>query len=257
MVGTVGSRRGDPQVPAALPARTPEPLTGDQRPCPVTGDDAHCATRAPFREAALSSTVCVPGPLTRLVRRHGFTRSALRRSTDRVEAGVAAVLAVLALVTVLLATVVAMSTYRQAQSEAATKAAQQASVTAVLLTNAAVPFTDSPEQGVAGHATAVTRWPLPSGQQRTAPLWVSADRHAGDRMLIWIDQLGNRVDPPQTPGSMIADAVAYGIAVLAGGWVLLGGLWWSVCQVLGRINAARWDLDWTRTDPGWSHRTSQ
>ena len=56
---------------------------------------------------------------------------------------------------------------------------------------------------------------------------------------------------------MIADAVAYGIAVLAGGWVLLGGLWWSVCQVLGRINAAWWDLDWTRTGPGWSHRTSQ
>jgi hypothetical protein len=31
-------------------------------------------------------TVRVPGPLTRLARRHGFTRSSLRRSTDRVEA---------------------------------------------------------------------------------------------------------------------------------------------------------------------------
>ncbi|MGH3768052.1 MAG: Rv1733c family protein [Pseudonocardiaceae bacterium] len=203
------------------------------------------------------STVRVPGPLTRLVRRHGFTRSSLRRSTDRVEAGVTAALAVLAVLAVLLATVVAMSTYHRAQTEAATKAAQQTSVTAILLTDAAVPFTDSFEQGVADQATALARWQLPNGQQRTAPLWVSAERHAGDRLSIWIDQHGNRVDPPETPGLMVANAVAYGVAVLAGGWVLLGLLWWAVYRVLGRINAVWWDLDWARTGPGWSRRTSQ
>jgi len=204
----------------------------------------------------MSSTACVPGPLTRLARRHGFTRSPLRRSTDRVEAGVTAVLAVLALLTVLLATFFAMSVHQRAQTEVAAKAAHQTSIIAVVLTNAAVPFTNSPEQGVAGQATAVARWQLPNGQQRTAPLWVNADRHAGDQMSIWIDHDGNRVDPPATPGSMIADAVADGIAVLAGGWVLLGLLWWSVCHVLSRINTARWDLDWARTGPGWSRRTA-
>jgi hypothetical protein len=150
-----------------------------------------------------------------------------------------------------------MSVHQRAQTEAATKAGHQTSVTAVLLTDAAVPFTDLPEQGVAGQATAVARWQLPSGQQRTAPLWVNADRHAGDQMPIWIDHDGNRVDPPATPRSMIADAVAYGIAVLAGGWVLLGLLWWAVRHALARINAAWWDLDWARTGPGWSRRTSQ
>lgn len=203
------------------------------------------------------STAGVPGPLTRLARRHGLTRSPLRRNTDRIEAAATAALAVLALLTVLLAVVVAMSTYHRAQTGAASHAAHQSAVTAVLLTDAAVPWTDSPEREVAGQATAVARWQLPDGQQRTAPLWVSADRHAGDRMSIWIDQQGNRVDPPATAWSMIADAVAYGIALLASSWALLGLLWWAVCHVLGRINAARWDLDWARTGPGWSHRTSQ
>jgi hypothetical protein len=121
----------------------------------------------------MSSTACVPGPLTRLARRHGFTRSPLRRSTDRVEAGVTAALAVLALLTMLLATFVAISVHQRAQTEAATKAAHQTSTTAVLLTNAAVPFTNSPEQGVPGQATAVARWQLPNGQQRAIPATTS------------------------------------------------------------------------------------
>jgi len=115
------------------------------------------------------STVCVSGPLIRLARRHGLTGSPLRRSTDRVEAGVTAVPAMLA---VALETVVAMGSYQRAQTEAATEAAQQTSVTAVLLTDAVVPLTDSPEQGVAAAPAALARWPLPNVQQRTAPLWV-------------------------------------------------------------------------------------
>lgn len=81
------------------------------------------------------TTVRVSGPLTRLARRHGSTRSPLRRSADRVEAGVTAALAVLALLTVLLATVAAMNTYHRVQTEAATKATQRSSVVVVLLTN--------------------------------------------------------------------------------------------------------------------------
>jgi hypothetical protein len=100
------------------------------------------------------STVRVPGALTRLARRHGFTRSPLCRSTDRVEAGVTAALAVLTLLTVLLSTVIAISTYQRVQTEVATKATQQP----------------------------------------TAPLSVSTDHHAGDRMSIWIDRQGSRVD---------------------------------------------------------------
>ncbi|MFN2535671.1 MAG: hypothetical protein ABR528_10515 [Pseudonocardiaceae bacterium] len=169
------------------------------------------------------STVRVLGPLTRLARRHGLTRSPLCRSTDRVEVAVTAGAVVLALLAVLLATIIALGSYQRARTEGATKAAHQSSMTAVLLTDAAVQRANSPEHGVAGEPTALARWQLPNGQQRTAPIWVSADRHAGDRIAIWIDQHGNRVDSPETPWSMIADAVAYGVVLLAGGWVMRPG----------------------------------
>lgn len=48
-----------------------------------------------------------------------------------------------------------------------------------------------------------------------------------------------------------------GIDLVVGGWVLLGALWWTVCRVLSRINAAWWEGQWAHTGPGWSHRTWQ
>jgi len=201
------------------------------------------------------STSCVPGPLIRLARRHGLTRSPLRRSTDRVEAWVTAGAAVLVLCVALLAAVVAMGLYQRAQAQAATTAAHQTSVTAVLLTDPATPPADTSEQGGAGQATAVARWPLPHGQQRIAPLWVYTYRHAGDRIPIWIDARGDRVDPPKTSATLIADAVGYGILLFIGGGVLVALLWWTACGVLDRTNATRWDLDWARSGPGWSRQT--
>jgi hypothetical protein len=56
---------------------------------------------------------------------------------------------------------------------------------------------------------------------------------------------------------MLANAAANGVALLAGGWVLLGALWWTACRVLDRINTAWWELEWTHTEPGWSRRTWQ
>jgi len=199
----------------------------------------------------------VPGPLTRLARGHGVTRSPLCRSTDRVEGWVTVGAAVLVLCAALWAAVVAVGLYQRAQAQAVMQAARQTSVTAVLLTDAATPPGDTSEQGGASPATAVARWPLPHGLQRTAPVWVDPGRHAGDRILIWIDQRGNRVDRPTASGILIADAVGYGVLVLTVGWVLLGLLWWTVCGVLDRINAARWDRDWARTGPGWSRHTWQ
>ena len=95
----------------------------------------------------------------------------------------------------------------------------------------------------------------PTGSNAPRPLWVYTYCHAGDQISIWIDQRGNRVDPPKTSGTMIA--VGYGVLLLTGGWVLLGSLWGITCCVLDRINAPRWDLDWARTGPAWSRHTWQ
>ncbi|MBV9143711.1 MAG: hypothetical protein JO115_22805 [Pseudonocardiales bacterium] len=203
------------------------------------------------------STVCAPGLLTRLARRHGLVRSSLRRTTDRIEAAVTAVLAILALLVVPLATIIAMRSYHHELSETGARDAQHTTVTAVLLTDPELQHATSSEQGLSAEITAQARWPLPDGQQHSAPLRVGADRHAGDRVRIWIDRYGNATDPPPTPTVMIVKAGVIGFELMLGGWVLLGALWWAVCRVLGRINAAWWDMHWARIEPGWSHRPWQ
>ncbi|MDQ2790402.1 MAG: hypothetical protein M3Y48_20065 [Actinomycetota bacterium] len=201
------------------------------------------------------STVSGPGPLARLARRHGLVRSPLRRTTDRVEAVVTAGLAMLALLVMALAIIIAIGTYQRELAAAA--AAHQTSVTAVLVTDAQPQHATSSALGVRTERIARARWSLPDGQQRSGPLWVGAGRHAGDRVPIWLDRHGNRVDAPQTPGEVIANAVVTGAALVMGGWALLGALWWTICRVLGRINAAWWDVQWARTGPGWNRRTWQ
>jgi hypothetical protein len=200
------------------------------------------------------STVRAPGSLTRLARRHGLVRSSLRRTTDRIEAAVTAVLASLALLVVPLATLIAMGSYHHERAEAAATAAQRTAVTAVLLTDPEPQHTTSSARGLSAEITAPARWVLPGGQQHSAPLQVGADRHAGDRVPIWIDRYGNRTDPPPNLGCMIVNAAAIGFDLTLGGWMLLGVLWWAVCRGLGRINAAWWDVQWARTEPRWSHR---
>jgi hypothetical protein len=44
------------------------------------------------------------------------------------------------------------------------------------------------------------------------------------------------------PAYLAATAAANGLALTLGGWVVLGALWWTVCRVLGRINATWWDV---------------
>jgi hypothetical protein len=54
---------------------------------------------------------------------------------------------------------------------------------------------------------------------------------------------------------MIVNAVANGVALLAGSWVLVGSLWWTACRVLDQINAACRNVQWARTEPDSSRRT--
>lgn len=200
------------------------------------------------------STVRYPGPLSRLVRRHGLTRSPLHRGTDRIEAFATVLLVVLVVLMVPLSTTIARGEYQHELAAAATAAAGRTEVSAVLVTDADLQETYS-NGTTTPEIIALARWQLPNGRQRLAPLPVKANHHAGDQVPIWIDRHGNRTDPPQSRGRRIANAVATGVAWMVGGWALLGTVWWIVCLLLGRINAANWDAQWARSDPGWRLRS--
>ncbi|MGH4025868.1 MAG: Rv1733c family protein [Pseudonocardiaceae bacterium] len=202
-------------------------------------------------------TVRVPGLLTRFVRSHGLVGSTLCRSTDRVEAGVVAVLALLALVVVPLAATVALGVYQRGLDEATATAAQPTKVTAVLVEDAVPRPAPSADRAFAPAVSALAQWELPNGQRGRGQLQVGADQRAGDQVPIWVDGAGQRTDAPTTRGDALVSALVVAADVVVLGWLLLGLVWWAASRVLGWINAARWDADWARTGPGWSHRSWQ
>jgi hypothetical protein len=200
-------------------------------------------------------SVRVPGPLTRLRRRHGLVRSPLRRRTDRIEAVVTAALALLAVAVVPVAVTVGLGSYERGMAEAQATSAQRTQVSAILEQDAAAQYAPFGDRGVPPPASARAHWQLPGGQQGTATLRVAPDQRAGDRIPVWVDQAGKRVDPPLTPGNVFVSAYVTAIDLVVLGWLVLGFLWWAVCRVLKRLNAVRWEVQWARTGPGWSHRT--
>src|SRR5262249_22583594 len=171
------------------------------------------------------------------------------------KAALTVTLAVLAVLVLPLAATIARGSYQRELAEATALAAQRTAVTAVLITKAEPRPAGLSGGGVTTETTPLARRPLPHRQQRSGALRVDAEPRAGDRVPIWIDQHGNPTDPPKTHGDLIASAVVIGIVLVAGGWALLGLLWWIVCRVLGRINTTWWELRWARTGPGWTRRT--
>lgn len=201
--------------------------------------------------------VRAPGPLSRLARRHGLVRSPLRRTTDRVEGVVLTLLTMLALVAIPLAVAVGIEVYQRDAAEAATTAGERTPVTAVLATDA-LPVSPAGEQrGVRPEATALVRWQLPDGRQGSGQLPVTADRRAGDPLVIWVDRLGERTDPPRSPEEIRTSAVVIGVDLVLVGWLLLAVLWWATCWVLNQINTARWNVQWAYIGPRWSRRSWQ
>lgn len=200
-------------------------------------------------------TVRMPGPLTRLRRRHGLVRSPLRRRTDRIEAVVSAALVLLAMLVVPLAVTVSLDSYQRSITDAAATRTERTAVTAILEQDPVPRYAPFSDRAVSPPAGAESRWQLPNGWQVTGVLAVSSGKRAGDRIPIWVDRAGRRVDPPLTSGNVLVSALVTGIDMAVLGWLVLWFLWWVVCQVLNRLNDVQWEVQWARTGPGWNHRT--
>lgn len=202
-------------------------------------------------------TVHIPGRLTRFVRGHGLVGSALCRRTDRVEAVVVVVLALLAMVMAPLAATIALGVYQRDTVEAAASTAQRTKVTATLVENAVQHRVPSAERGGSPPASARVQWEFPQGQLESEILPVAAGQRAGDQVAIWVDRAGHHADAPMTHGDTLVSALVIAVDVVLLGWLLLGLMWWMVSRGLNRINAAQWDVEWARHGPGWSHRSWQ
>lgn len=176
----------------------------------------------------------------------------LRRTTDRAEAGILALL----LATFLIgAPLLAVASGRWAYDSARRMENAQRSirhqVTAVLIGNA--PSLPQTLYG-APQVDALARWTAPGGTTRTGEVPAPPGAKAGSLVSVWVDPAGRLTTPP-LPHSDAAGqrGLAVFLAPLALGLVLLG--WWKLARrALNRRRMAAWDADWQATGPRWTSR---
>jgi hypothetical protein len=80
-------------------------------------------------------------------------------------------------------------------------------------------------------------------------------RKAGSEVPFWLDDAGNRVDPPLST----LENVGAGVLVAAFGWFTAVGLlalasWWAH-RALERHRYRVWQAEWARIEPDWHDRS--
>jgi len=189
-------------------------------------------------------------PLGRFVRGRRFDRNPLRRTTDRVET---AVLAVLMAAFLIGAPLAALATgawmHGTAQRAQLAQEASRRQVTAFVLT-----ITPPSAGGEYLAWQAQARWRAPDGREVTRQVPVAADTVAGGTVRLWTDRNGDLTTAPlldsQVTGQMVfGEALG---AIVSGSALALAGtlaLW-----ALNRRRMAAWDADWHATGPRWTTR---
>jgi hypothetical protein len=177
-------------------------------------------------------------------------RNELRRSSDRVEGVVVALLMGAFVAAVVVAVLVAAHVYR---SEQATAASLRPTV-AVLSWPGAV--TETP---ILHQATAMATWRTSDGTARTGMLTTDVapgiyGEPAGATVQVWVGRSGDPAPPPQGASGMAIGAVMAGLAIIVVAATVLT-FCYRLCQRgLDRRRLANWSSDWAVTGPQWTSR---
>ena len=177
-------------------------------------------------------------------------RNELRRSSDRVEGVVVAVLMVAFVVAVVVAGLLAAHVYRT----------QQATAASLRPTVAVLSWPGSiTETPILHQATAMATWQLGDGATRSGLLTTDVapgiyGQPAGASVQLWLGRTGVPAPPPQGAAGMAVGATMAGLAVVVGAATVLA-FCYRLCQRgLDRRRIANWSSDWAVTGPQWTSR---
>jgi len=190
-----------------------------------------------------------PGRLPRRMTRFLMSPNKLRRSSDRTEAVIVALLSAAFLCAVAIAPYFGM---RVSQWERA-RAAQLHHAVAVL--SQAGP----PSSYWFGYGQVAARWQVPDGQWRSGTLTTEAapgifNAPAGARVQVWLTGSGEPADPPKSRSDLVSGDVIVAVATACGAGVVLIICYWLCRLVLDRRRLAAWESDWALTGPRWTTR---
>jgi len=176
-------------------------------------------------------------------------RNELRRSCDRVEGAVAALLAAAFLAAIAAAFVLGAHIYSHQRAEAARLHPGLA-----VLTHSG-PY----NTGLNAIGETTARWHAPDGQARsgmlttvnTPGIW---DAAAGQRVQVWLTAAGQPAAPPPGAAEVMFTAIVIGFSATCGaGAVLIGG-YGLTRLLLDRRRLAAWESAWELTGPQWTPR---
>ena len=190
----------------------------------------------------------LPG-LVRLWRPDG---NPLRRTADRVEGAVMALLIAVFLCGAPLAALAAGRAAAAAGERIQHAQATWQRVAAVLLKNA--PSKTHPMFQASLESLVPARWTAPDGTPRTGQIYAPAGAKAGSTVLVWANGSGRLTTVPLQPGDVGEEiALAASLATVAVAAVLaMLGLF--VRWLLDRRRLAVWDARWKATGPQWTGR---
>jgi hypothetical protein len=191
--------------------------------------------------------------IRRMVRRTGWGRNPLRRTSDRVEAWLTLVLvAAMAALGPWAASRAAHRVYRDDVRSTAWEMQHHAQVDAVLLQDARQdPGYDGspPPQSV----PTMAQWSGQDATISTGTIYADEGSRAGSTVRIWIDDQGLVTGPPgrRNPSSDAATAAVLTVVGVAAG---IAGIRRIIRWQLNRHRMRAWQLEWMSVGPAWSRR---
>ncbi|MGQ4601219.1 Rv1733c family protein [Nocardia sp. R6R-6] len=182
----------------------------------------------------------------RTCRRVGLDRNPLRRRADRVQTGVAALLALVFLIIVpVLAVIVGGGVYRMETAAVQAETARLHRVDATVIEAGRAPL-------YAPVIPARVSWKDAAGGTHTGDYQSTTVVQPGSTVSIWLNDGGSIVEPPSSTRA-VSKAVLLTSAALVGVAVVHGGSYWLVRRRLDRRRLRQWETEWVAADLTWGH----
>lgn len=184
-----------------------------------------------------------------------WRRNALRRTTDRIEAGVALVaLALIVFAAPALGWLVGSAAQGALQDMAREQRAARHLVPATVVRVLNGPRLDTdpetaPMEGARRRVLA--NWTAPDGSRHQGAVSARPSVGPGERFRFWVDDHGSPAKRPMDAATADTHAVLAGVGAAAGAALLVEGGRRLVVWQLMRRRYARWDTAWERARQDW------
>lgn len=170
-------------------------------------------------------------------------RGSVARPSDRVQAGLAVLVFLLALVSLPFATSLGSEIYVNQQKQSAEETSTRSPATAMLLEDGP-PVSASGRGSATGEAGPTDANWVVDGTTHVGKVTAQAGTAKGQVVPIWLDRGGNPVAPPLSSAAAVIDAVCIALGLWAGSLLLLALLYLGVVYALDRRRHGQWDREW-------------